>query len=232
MELHEKVEINRGAITDVGKVTSLFPAGDVHEHVRSNHHINNRLLFAFGKSAHGRLNKPTRHAESFLASGLPDRVFEVRRTTKRRNREVRGHVKSGAAAGMKIGTSLIYGVKGRMGRAGAARRGRPGQKPKDGKMTASDFIRSQPREMSAKDVVEAAVKAGIKNFGTPLVYIVRSKMKTSGPKVAGRGRRTSGTTQARSADVSAFKRMALEMGITNARRALDELERGLAALLG
>src|ERR1041385_5537772 len=82
-------------------------------------------------------------------------------------------VKAGSASGMKISSSLVYAVKGR---AGAKLQGRRGRKPKNGKVTASDFIRSQPAGMKAKDVIDAAVKAGFKRFGTNLVYLVRSKM--------------------------------------------------------
>ena len=41
---------------------------------------------------------------------------------------------------------------------------------------ASDFIRAQPLNMTAPDVVEAGKKAGLE-FSTSLVYAVRGRMK-------------------------------------------------------
>ena len=42
---------------------------------------------------------------------------------------------------------------------------------------ASDFIRDQPLNMTAPDVVEAGKKAGLE-FSTSLVYAVRGRMKS------------------------------------------------------
>jgi hypothetical protein len=44
---------------------------------------------------------------------------------------------------------------------------------------ASDFIRAQPVDMTAPEVVDAGKKAGF-DFSTSLVYAVRGRMKKSG----------------------------------------------------
>jgi len=135
--------------------------------------------------------------------------------------------------GISVSTTLVYNVRGRATpKRGSKPSGGQGPKPKSAKMTASDFIRSQPRGMKAKDVVEAAVKAGFNKFGTNLVYLVRSKMGSLSANGSRRAGRPPRVTSAAMADVSAFKRMALDLGIATARQALDDLERGLAALLG
>src|SRR5689334_16714780 len=56
--------------------------------------------------------------------------------------------------GISMSPALVYSVRGRATpKRGAQSSSKPGPKPKNGKMTASDFIRSQPRTMKAKDVV-------------------------------------------------------------------------------
>ena len=86
--------------------------------------------------------------------------------------------------------------------------------------------------MKANEVIDAATKAGFKKFGAHLVYLVRSKTTSSGTTASSRPRPQQRATSGSTADVSAFKKMALELGIARASQALDELERGLAALLG
>ena len=88
-----------------------------------------------------------------------------------------------------------------------------------------------PRDMPAKAVIAAAARKGIK-MSANLVYMVRSKARAGAPAGARgrRGRRRRGGGGA--ADTVAFKRMALGMGLARARQELDELERGLAQLIG
>lgn len=135
--------------------------------------------------------------------------------------------------GISMSSALVYNVRGRTNPKRRSKpSGKPGPAPKNGKTTASDFIRSQPRTMKAKDVIDAATKAGFKKFGANLVYLVRSKMTSSGTTASPRTRRQQRATSGSTANVSTFKKMALDLGIARARQALDELERGLAALLG
>jgi hypothetical protein len=56
----------------------------------------------------------------------------------------------------------------------AAKKATPGDEG-----NASDFIRSQPVDRTAPEVVEAGRKAGF-DFSTSLVYAVRGRMKKSG----------------------------------------------------
>lgn len=85
-------------------------------------------------------------------------------------------VKAGADQKMTIAPAFIYELESRMGAGGgkkaAATGAKPGPKPKDDKLSASDFVRQHP-DKPASEVVELAKKAGIKvNAG--LVYTVRA----------------------------------------------------------
>ena len=120
-------------------------------------------------------------------------------------------------------------------------------------VSKSAFIRSQPTSMPARDVVEAARAAGI-TMTTKFVYNVRGGAKAteptkkpsavkpvaaptkkpSAPKAAPKPKAapvkaapTGGSDQ-----VVAFRRLVLGLGITRSRQLLDELERGLARLIG
>jgi len=139
-------------------------------------------------------------------------------------------VEKAKAAGIKLTPSLVYKARSRTGgRKTAARRGRRGGKRSG---NASDFVRSMPRDMPAKQVIAAAARKGIK-MSANLVYMVRSKARTQGPGGGARGRRGRRRRgQGGAADTVAFKRMALGMGLARARQELDELERGLAQLIG
>lgn len=93
----------------------------------------------------------------------------------------------------------------------------------------SDFIRQHPN-VSAPEVVAAAKAAGIK-LSPNLVYLVRSADKRRNRAGGTKRGRKPRVAIASSADVAAFKRLALGLGLTTARQALDDLERGLAELL-
>jgi hypothetical protein len=96
-------------------------------------------------------------------------------------------------------------------------------------MSASDFVRSMPTDMPAKEVVAAGADKGIK-LSANLVYMVRSSAKRKGVAGAAQPRGRGRSTQA-SSDVVAFKKMAFELGLERARQALDELEQALVAML-
>ena len=98
-------------------------------------------------------------------------------------------------------------------------------------LTASAFIRSLPATTPAAEVAKAGAAKGLK-FSVTLVYMVRSAAR----RKAGKGAAPKKGTARRSSNVASsteaqFKKAALEIGIASARTALDELERGLAALL-
>lgn len=142
-------------------------------------------------------------------------------------------IRSKAKAGSKPQAKKAAKAKGRPGRKPGAKRG---PKPKDGQMSASDFVRSMPAAMKAGDVLTAAKAKGLK-MSRNLVYAVRraASKKTPAPAtVKGKpGRKPRALdVGASNGDVLAFKKMAFNLGISRARQALDELERGLKALLG
>jgi hypothetical protein len=85
--------------------------------------------------------------------------------------------------GLSIAPILVYKVRGRAKAKGpkaaaAALKAasKPGPKAKDGKISASEFVRAQPVEMKANEVVAAGKAQGLK-FSANLVYMVRSVMK-------------------------------------------------------
>jgi len=94
--------------------------------------------------------------------------------------------------------------------------------------TKTAFIRSQPPEMPARDVVKKAHEAGLK-MSVAYVYTIRSSARR------GRGRpaKSSGRAVARatsSIDI-AFRKLVLELGIVRARALLDEIETRLGDLV-
>ena len=136
-------------------------------------------------------------------------------------------------SGVSISPVLVYKVRGRT-KPGATKP-RRGRKSSRG-ATASDFVRSMPVTMPAKDVLAAAKTKGIR-MSANLVYMVRATDRKHGgaaPTRSRRGRpRAQAATRGRNgATVVEFKKMAFALGIDNARRALDELERALATLFG
>lgn len=143
--------------------------------------------------------------------------------------------------GMSISSALVYMARGRAnpkrakGTPPPKPNGKPGPKPKNGKMSASDFVRSMPATMKAKEITAAANAKGIK-VSSGLVYMVRSAAKKKGGASAAKSKPGSKpravATNASKTDVFEFKKMAFNLGLATARQALDELERGLAALLG
>jgi hypothetical protein len=150
-------------------------------------------------------------------------------------------VAAAKGAGITIAPALVYKVKGRStGKAKPAPKpkSKRGPKPKDGKMSASDFVRSMPASMKAKEIAAAGKAKGIK-VSSGLVYMVRSAAKKKGGVAP---RRKPGPKPkdwkpqvfqgGNGSSIGEFKKMALGLGIDRARQALDDLERGLAALLG
>lgn len=138
-------------------------------------------------------------------------------------------VAKGKAAGLSFSPAFVYAIRSKSRKGGATKAG-PGRPAAaaGGAMTASDFVRSLPATMKAKDVVLAGKAKGIK-VSPNLVYMVRSAARKGGGRKSARG---AGAPVRAQGDVAVFKRLALSLGVSTARRALDDLERGLAALLG
>jgi len=136
-------------------------------------------------------------------------------------------------SGISISPVLVYKVRGRA-KPGAAKTRRAWKSSKGG--TASDFVRSMPVTTPAKDVIAAAKAKGIR-MSANLVYMVRATDRKRGVgtvkrRATPRARARLGAILRNGATIVEFKKMAFALGIDNARRALDELERGLATLFG
>jgi hypothetical protein len=81
------------------------------------------------------------------------------------------------AEGIKLGRSLVYMVRGRS--SGKVDKGLPRKTPTPATpavQSKADFVRSLPKEMPVKSVVEKAKTAGIK-LGVHYVYNVRAEGK-------------------------------------------------------
>lgn len=136
-------------------------------------------------------------------------------------------VLKGKENGITISPVLVYKVRGRPTPKRGKANGTSGPTTKNG-MSASDFVRSMPATMKAKEVVAAGKAKGIR-FSANLVYAVRRTKADGGGKM-NRGSR-SRSDVASTGDLASFKRMALELGLNRAKQALAELERALSEML-
>ena len=102
----------------------------------------------------------------------------------------------------------------------------------------ADFIRSQPASMSAKDVVDAARKAGLK-VTVNHVYNIRAAEKkdsphaaprsaaapsTNSPSPSRRGRKAAQPISASTALEAQLRRAIAEVGLQRAREIFDSVE--------
>lgn len=94
------------------------------------------------------------------------------------------------------------------------------------KRSASNFIRSQPSDMTAPQVVEAGAKAGLK-FSGNLVYAVRAAAR----KKKGTAGRTSAPRQGAASAEANLRRLVVELGITRSRALIGELENAIARVI-
>jgi hypothetical protein len=90
--------------------------------------------------------------------------------------------------------------------------------------------------MTAKELGEAGNARGLK-VSPSLVYMVRGRLKRGGAVAApkpnpGAKARAAVAVAAPTGNITAFKKVAFELGIPVARRALDELEGALDSLFG
>ena len=113
--------------------------------------------------------------------------------------------------------------------------------------TKTDFVRAQPEGLSASEVVARAKAAGVA-LTSKSVHTMRSKIKAAKaiakrPAVPSKAA-TKNVTKPEAAqkaptaaalavdgDVVTFRKLVLGLGTVRARELLDELERGLAALI-
>jgi len=151
-------------------------------------------------------------------------------------------VANAKAAGMTISPTLVYVVRGKQKarRAGARKASSNGAAPSakatGNKMSASDFIRSQPLTMTAPAVVKAGAGQGL-SFSAPLVYMARKRMKKGGPKAAKAGRAKGSPVRAAKAAGAGltghhaeFRRLMIHLGLEQAEAIYAVVYKELKAL--
>jgi hypothetical protein len=95
------------------------------------------------------------------------------------------------------------------------------------KLNKSAFVREQPADMPAKEVVKAAKAAGIE-LSEGFVYNIRSAAKKKA-RVA--PTRAGGAKAAPAGDEAAFRGLVVSLGTGRARALIDEVEAGLARVV-
>jgi hypothetical protein len=151
-------------------------------------------------------------------------------------------VEAAAKRGLTIRTPQVYKIRAAktpQGNQGAARRPRRsvvGQQPGSGDklQSKSEFIRTRPPGMTARQVVEAAAVRGM-SLSEHFVYNIRSTAKkkaqgaaTRAATAGGADRLAGGTAAAQEAQ---FRRLALELGLQRSGQLLEEVEHRLTALI-
>ena len=97
-------------------------------------------------------------------------------------------------------------------------------------VSKSEFIRSQPPRMRAKEVVELAKKQGL-DVDHKYVYVVRSNARRKGRnRRRGRPRGTAAPRMASSTEKE-FRRLAIELGLKRAEVILSDTKKRLAAVI-
>ena len=96
-------------------------------------------------------------------------------------------------------------------------------------MSKSEFIRSQPDRLRAKEIVELAKKHGL-DMDDKYVYVVRSNARKKGRKRRGRPPGTAATMMAPPSERD-FRRLAVELGVKRAEEILSDTKRRLADLI-
>jgi hypothetical protein len=97
-------------------------------------------------------------------------------------------------------------------------------RPKKGTPTKSDFVRSLPADMPAKEVVAAASKKGIKGLSERYVYVIRSNDKAKGRTGKPLGRGARGRRAGASGSEAELRRAIAELGLTAARAIFRDVE--------
>jgi hypothetical protein len=92
------------------------------------------------------------------------------------------------------------------------------------KINKSAFVREQPADLPAKEVVEAGKAAGIE-LSEGFVYNIRSAAKKAGVARVGRAK------AAPTGDEPAFRALVVSLGTGRARALIDEVEGKLAAIV-
>jgi alanyl-tRNA synthetase len=109
----------------------------------------------------------------------------------------------------------------------------PAAEPKRSK---ADFVRSQPADTTANEVVQAAKKVGIK-LSSAYVYVIRSSDKKSG-KAAPRAQKVTAAkpaskavAEASSGSEQAFRRLVVALGVERATGLLADVKKRLEQVI-
>jgi hypothetical protein len=101
-------------------------------------------------------------------------------------------------------------------------------------LSKSEFIRSRPPGMTAKQVVSAASAVGIK-ISEHFVYNIRSSAKKRAAKVGREARMQASSAKSARASSAAqaaqFRALVLDLGLAHARELLDEVQSRLSAVI-
>jgi hypothetical protein len=189
--------------------------------------------------------KRARKSPKRLAKTLGAKADFIRRHPNLSAKEV---VEAAAKQGLVIRTPQVY--KLRSAAAGKTKKRAPRRSRKAAKgrkpaastaksttatMSKSEFIRTRPPGMTARQVVEAAAAQGMA-LTEHFVYNIRSTAK----KKAGKSKLTAavaaqasarGTGRAGRAQESTFRRLILALGLDRAKKLVSEVEAKLTALI-
>ena len=97
----------------------------------------------------------------------------------------------------------------------------------------SAFVRSQPRNLSAREIVERGKRSGIE-LTEKYVYVIRSneKRKVTAKSRAKRPGRARTRSIGRGKNVEAqFRRLAIEMGLARAEQVLADTKKKVASII-
>jgi hypothetical protein len=106
-----------------------------------------------------------------------------------------------------------------------------------GKMSKADFVRSQPGDMPAKEVVAKAKAAGL-SVSDNYVYTLRYEAKKRAGKTPGKPKGSKRTASVKSTNVSSngvedlLRAAASEIGLSRAISILQEQQNSLRTVLG
>lgn len=158
-------------------------------------------------------------------------------------------IKQAKEAGLIVSPTLIYKVRSRGNAKPTKKVASVAKKPAAAKaaavpatsgakkMSASDFIRSQPRNLPASEVVKRGAKEGLK-FSLNLVYAVRSATKKPGKAAtSAKGKPTPKPTVTSTAPADGtsptviLSKLVVEHGIGRVREMLAEVERRVERVL-
>lgn len=129
-----------------------------------------------------------------------------------------------AEAGITVSPAFVHAVRSKVKTTANRTAGPPtsnGKGPSETRSNASGFVKEQLKAGKTPGEIVAAGKVAGFKFSRSLVYAVKSSTR-SGATAGRRPGRRPAQALSPSTDLAAFKRIALELGITRAKRELDD----------